>query len=250
MRRGRLHAPNLHRIVAGDDRVFTRKEEAPQLDTCISLVIDCSGSMSGQRLKLATETAFAIASVLERINVPFECLGFTCNSGDPITRDKDYNRELVEADRIAPIARHHPIIMPKFKLFEERFITPVQKRFGAIFNQGGNTHNLGFSMSSTPEGCGIEFAARRLLKRKEKRKIMLVMTDGEPGGPLMNHTLYGIYRKQSEDMVKAVAAAGVDIVGVGIMHSGPKRYYPNAIQVDNIEEMPRELLRVLKSLIV
>jgi cobalamin biosynthesis protein CobT len=250
-RSGRLHAPNLHRILSGDDRVFTRREEAPTLDTAISLVIDNSGSMMGERLKLAAETAYAIGSVLHRLGVTFECLGFTDATQDPRCQTPGYLKEVAEAHAIAPITRSTPIIMPKFKLFEERWLQPVQRRFAYVFNHGGGYGPNGQGVvpfGSTPEGCGVEFAARRLLARKEKRKIMIVMTDGEPGGQVYNYQYGGTrpYVKQAADMVKSVSAAGIDLIGIGIQHAGPKRYYPDSMVIKDLSEMPSQLMALLK----
>lgn len=252
-RSGRLHAPNLHRIMSGDDRVFYRREEAETLDTAISLVIDCSGSMNGTRMKLATETAYAIGSVLSKLGVAFECLGFTDNYADPRVRDRNYIAEVRRADAIAKITRAVPIIMPRFKTFEDRWTQPVQRRFAHVFNTDGYSENCGFEMGSTPEGCGMEFAARRLLCRKEKRKIMIVMTDGEPGGHVFNpqtNSDYYAYKRQSVDMVKAIEAAGVDLVGVGIQHDGPTNYYTNSMVISQLEDMPKKLLSLLKKFIL
>jgi cobalamin biosynthesis protein CobT len=247
-RSGRLHAPNLHRILSGDDRVFTRREEAPTLDTAISLVLDCSGSMMGGRMKLAAETAYAIGSVLNRLGVSFECLGYTDRTNDPRCRTPQYQREVAEAHAIAPITRSTPIIMPRFKTFEERWLQPVQRRFAHVYNHDGGYTNNGavVPFGSTPEGCGVEFAARRLLARKEKRKIMIVMTDGEPGGQQYSWGGGRPYVKQAAEMVKSVSAAGIDLVGIGIQHAGPKRYYPNSMVISDLSEMPKQLMDLLK----
>lgn len=252
MRRGRLHGPNLHRIISGDDRVFTRREEAQSLDTAISLVIDCSGSMAGDRMKLATETAYALGSVLSRLGIQFECLGFTDNWSDPRVNNKAYKQEAKRADGIAKIIRAVPLTMPKFKTFEERWTQPVQRRFAAVHNGHGG-YGCGIPFGATPEGCGMEFAARRLLRRKEARKIMIVMTDGEPGGHVFEPTSsndHWAYKRQSVDMVKAVEAAGIDLVGIGIQHNGPAGYYTNHMCIQAIEEMPKQLLALLKKFIV
>lgn len=253
MRSGRLHAPNLHRIMAGDDRVFTRRQEAESLDTAISLLIDCSGSMNGARTVLAVETAYALGSVLAKLGIAFECLGFTDNTQDPRTRDREYLRQVEEADAVAKIIRATPIVMPRFKTFDERWTIPVQLRFGHVHNTGGHSDNCGYKMGSTPEGCGLEFAARRLLARKEKRKILISMTDGKPGGHVYsprNSDDWYAYQRQSERVVKAIEAAGVDLVGVGIQHNGPAKYYSNAMCINQIEEMPKQLLALLKKFIV
>lgn len=245
-RSGRLHASSLHRVMTGDDRVFYRRENAPALDTAITLLMDNSGSMAGQRLKLATETAYAIATVLNKLGVAFECIGFTDNYSDARVRDKAYMKEVIAADAIAPIARHVPLTMPKFKTFEERWTGPVQQRFAHVFNKHGG-HDAGIAMGSTPEGCGIEFAARRLLRRPEKRKLMLCMTDGEPGGHVFSNNVgYTIYRDQSARVVQSVAASGIDLVGVGIQHNGPADYYPHSIVINKLDDMPVQLLTILK----
>lgn len=250
-RSGRLHAPNLHRIMAGDDRVFFRREEAAELDTAISLVIDCSGSMGGQRIQLAAETAYAIGSVLNRLGVQFECLGFTCASGDPRTNSKAYAKEIAEADAIARIIRDQPIAMPKFKAFDERWTQPIQRRFAHVYNTAS-----GIAMNSTPEGCGIEFAARRLLQRPEKRKLMIVMTDGEACGPIYwgargyQASDHAAYMNQSRKVIKSVQASGIDIVGVGIQHAGVKKNYPRHLVIKSLEDMPAQLMAVLKEFMI
>lgn len=253
MRSGRLHAPNLHRIMAGDDRVFTRRQEAESLDTAISLLIDCSGSMSGHRTVLAAETAYAIGSVLAKLGIAFECLGFTDRWNDPRVANREYLKQVEEADEVAKIIRAVPIVMPKFKTFEERWTIPIQKRFAHVHNMDGYSDQCGYHMGSTPEGCGLEFAARRLLARKEKRKILISMTDGEPGGHVYNPrglADHYAYQNQSIAMVKSIEAAGIDLVGVGIQHNGPAGYYTNSMCINAVEEMPKQLLALLKRFIV
>jgi len=252
MRSGRLHSPNLHRIIAGDDRVFTRRQEAASLDTAISLVIDCSGSMSGGRLKLATESAYALGCVLNRLGIQFECLGFTDDHHNPNTQGSAYYKEVEKADQVAKIIRAIPLIMPKFKTFEERWTQPVQRRFAHVYNKRGG-YDSGIDMGTTPEGCGVEFAARRLLARKEARKIMIVMTDGEPGGDIFRPRStddHWAYKRQSEEVVKAVEAAGIDLIGIGIQHAGPQRYYTNSMVISDLDEMPSQLMGLLKKFVL
>ncbi|SFJ49996.1 Cobalamin biosynthesis protein CobT VWA domain-containing protein [Sphingomonas sp. NFR04] len=253
MRSGRLHGPNLHRIMANDDRVFTRRQEAESLDTALSLLIDCSGSMNGARTVLATEASYALGSVLAKLGIAFECLGFTDKTEDPRVREHGYLQEVRAADEVAKIHRMFPIVMPKFKAFEERWTIPVMRRFGHVHNSRGQTGACGYNMGYTPEGCGLEFAARRLLQRKERRKILICMTDGEPGSLVFEARSaedYGAYARQSRQVVKAIEASGIDLVGVGIQHAGPTAYYSNAIVINDVNEMPRQLLALLKRFIV
>lgn len=256
MRSGRLHGPNLHRIIAGDDRLFSRREEAQSLDTAITLLIDASGSMSQERYALANQSAYALASVLGKIGIQFECLAFADNNNHP-----EYPNILQEAiaegqknphDRTA--YRVSPLRMPVFKSFNETWRGNVQRRFAWVHNKGGSEPARGCDWGFTPEGDANEFAARRLLKRPEQRKILITMTDGQPGtsavGSGKQSTFGPACKNFSRDMVKRIEAAGVDVIGVGIQHNGPASYYSNSIVVNELSELPVKILGTLKKLII
>jgi cobalamin biosynthesis protein CobT len=249
-RSGRLHAPSLHRIRLGDDRVFSRKEESPSLNTAITLLIDCSGSMSGGSLRLATETAYALATVLNKLGIAFEAIGFADGWAEGSATQEEVRQwqdEAFEASKQHPIGRMQPLMVPRFKAFEDRWTIPVQQRFAAVFDDEYNVQ-----MGSTPEGCGLEFAAKRLLQRPEDRKILMCMTDGEP--MCFGYNQSGAKEKSdyahSRDMVKSIEMAGIDLVGIGIDHDGPTRYYPRSLVIHNVDEMPKLLMGVLKQFIL
>jgi len=253
MRRGRLHGPNLHRILSGDDRLFSRREEAQSLDTAITMNLDCSGSMGGSRLKLAAETAYALGTVLNKLGISFECIGYTTARDEwhsPETKTPEYMHEVAESNKIRPVHRYQPIMMPMFKGFDERWSPGVQRRFAYIHNTGGMRPAPNIGLGGTPEGCGNEFAARRLLQRKEARKIMITMTDGEPYDHCFNNKTGSESQKHASQMVQKITASGIDLVGIGIQHYGPASYYPHAIIINNVGEMPAQLLGLLKKFLV
>lgn len=253
LRRGKLHGANLHRILAGDDRVFFRRQEAPALDTAVTLLLDCSGSMGGPRLKLAVETAYALAAVFNRLGIAFECLGFTtANSTHPDYAEwnsKTYRAELDEAAQTATIHRHQPIAIPGFKTFDERWSPEVQRRFAYSFNSGG-CYIAGVDMQGTPESCSNEFAARRLLQRKEQRKIMITMTDGEPTANPYNSYDPTLARRRSAQVTRMIESSGIDLIGIGIQHSAPTAYYKNSMVINDLSEMPTKLLALFKELLL
>jgi hypothetical protein len=51
-------------------------------------------------------------------------------------------------------------------------------------------------------------------------------------------------------MVRSIEAAGIDLVGIGIQHNGPTGYYSNSMVIQNVGEMPKLLMGVLKRFIV
>lgn len=254
LRRGRIHSSSLHRILAGDDRVFFRREEAPALDTAVMLLIDCSGSMYGPRLKLATETGYALGNVFNRLGISFECLGFTTahrtHPDSAIWSGKQYQEELEEASRSATIHRYEPIAIAGFKKFDERWTPEVQRRLAHTYNNNGGGI-AGFEMGGTPESCSNEFAARRLLQRKEQRKIMITMTDGEPTiCPYAANLGRYAARQRSAAVTKLIEGAGIDLIGIGIQHAAPQAYYANSMVINSLDEMPSQLLNLFKKLLV
>jgi cobalamin biosynthesis protein CobT len=265
-RRGKIHAANLHRILSGDGRVFSRKQEAPALDTAITLLIDCSGSMTGgyhqgakgkswsdTPMVLAVRAAYALGTVLARINVPFEVIGYTTGQR---AMDQAYLDEVQAAHEVSPVTRYTPLSYPAFKQFHEPFSLEIQRRFGALHDS-----QTAVSMGGTIEGCSVEFAARRLLAQPAKRKLMIVLSDGKPMGAVyqdkrkkdQGFSFGGSsvpYMKHAREMVQEVTAAGIDLVGVGIKYAEMKSYYPNALVIDNVAEMPAKLMGVLKRFLI
>lgn len=52
-------------VAMGDARLFAKHQQATLLDTAVVLAIDCSGSMSGDRIRLAGQAVYATACALE-----------------------------------------------------------------------------------------------------------------------------------------------------------------------------------------
>jgi len=238
-RSGRLHAPSLHRITTNDDRLFNRKQEHKSKDTAVTLLIDNSGSMGGAKMRTAMVAGYALSSTLERVNISSEVLGFT--TGDH--RGKGSRSAMQEMNQdiynhAAKGVRFHrtvPIVMPIYKEFDERINAEVKKRIAYAANaQRGMVTNV--------DGESLEYAAIRLLKRREKRKVMLVLSDGQPSGAA---NAAGHLKQTVEKLEKL----GIDLVGIGIMDTAVRRFYRNHIVLNRIEDLPTEVMKELKAIL-
>ena len=239
-RKGKLHAPSLYRVTQGDPRVFRQREEHVSKDTAVSLVVDNSGSMHGAKMKLAMISSFALSNVLDRVKITHEVIGFTTGTGAHVPaivrqaiQDEGYsmwNRTGVRYDRV------EPIVMPIYKDFEERMTPLVKQRMAyAMFAQKGLAGNI--------DGESIEYAAMRLMKRSEKRKVMLVLSDGEPaGGPLCQPHLRSVI-KDCEEKYK------IETIGIGIMSSAVSRFYPRHVVLRDLNELPGQIMKEIKRLL-
>lgn len=237
-RSGRLHTAGLHRLMAGDDRVFRRKFENASKDTAVGLLIDNSGSMGGgysrgsdSKFAVAMKAGYALAQTLDRVGITSECMGFTTT----------YLRTSIPSTPGVSYARIEPLYMPIFKKFSERFTPTVRKRFAsAIF---ANTVDL----RNNVDGECVAIAARRLLTRKEKRKVLLVLSDGQPS--CSSYNPFGL-REHLRRTVEDVTKMGVETIGIGIMDDSVKHYYPRHLVLHRVEDLPACVMGELRRILI
>jgi cobalamin biosynthesis protein CobT len=243
-RSGRLNSAGLHRLTAGDSRVFSRREEIRAKDTAVSLLSDCSGSMQGRPMATALSASYALASVLERCNIPSECMGFTTaqmwGQGSVMTEDRirQFNNDLQTETNKSNVAfsRVVPIYMPIFKDFNERLNADVKKRFA--YQRKHQPY-----MGGNIDGESLEYAAMRLARRKEKRKVIIVLSDGFPAGARNDDA-------HLKHMVERLTNMGYDLVGIGIESDAVARFYDNHIVLQSVDDLPRAVMGELKKILM
>lgn len=156
---------------------YQRQESFGQkLDTCITLLADKSGSMRGEKIAMAYIAAERLAYWLSTAGVQMEVLSYT---------DTDYR---------------------------------IYKEFSAPFKPNETKKIMGGlltgRMSSTPTKEATVWAHDRLLRGPAKRKIMMVLTDGEPDN---KGSLLRVHRWIE-------GSSPIELVGVGIMHDVSDSY--------------------------
>lgn len=237
---GKLHGPSLFRISQGDPRVFRQKEEHISKETAVTLLIDNSGSMHGQKMRLAMLSGYAFAATLDRVKIVHEILGFTTGhrANVPQAVRDAIAREFEGRSRWGTVYdRSEPIVMPIYKDFEERLSPLVKQRIAYAMNaQNGLAGNI--------DGESVEYAAMRLLKRKEKRKVLIVLSDGQPaGGRLCQPHLRSVIND-------CETKYGIETIGIGIMDSSVKRFYPKHVVLNDVEELPNQVMTEIKKLLL
>lgn len=237
-RSGRLHAASLYRLSVGDPRVFRKHEVHRSKDVAVSLVVDCSGSMNGPAIETAANAAFALSSTLERVGINHEVLGFTTINGYDGAGEAHMHIALAEQRRIGrEFSRVEPLYVPIFKGFNERLTPTVKHRFADCPHK--------YFLANNVDGECVEIAGQRLAACREERKVMMVLSDGEPYA-------VGNKRDQSNHLKRVVRNLndnGIETIGIGIMSSAVERYYDKYVVMEHLNELPTQIMRELRSIL-
>jgi cobaltochelatase CobT len=233
-RRGSVNPASLHRVALGTSKaVFRKLSEADSFDTAVSMFVDHSGSMWSEKMELAAHTAIIFGECLHDIKVPFEVCGFsTQQSSIAHTRFQG-----ASPDEQKLFTRWGDLWIGIYKGFDDHW--PTNRHRCVNMNRNGK--------DNTFDGEALRVAAKRLLLRPEKRKILFWLNDGWPQ-PNMSR-----FRQQHAtylaNMAKAVEKV-IEVFAVGIMSDSVKEYFSNWVQVNNLSDLPKvavtELDRLLR----
>jgi cobaltochelatase CobT len=234
-RSGKINSGALFRLKTGDDRVFKGQEITKTKNSVGSIVIDLSGSMGGSKIKTAIYSAFAISSALSRFNIPHEISGFTTRGNTKLynASQLDYQKTKIRYSRLDALD------LPIFKSFGER-LGIEQKRRLAMMAVGH------YEMNSNVDGESVLMAASRLKKRPEPGKFMIVLSDGRPACSGGTTELYAHLKQATRE----IESAGIKLVGIGIKSEAVREFYRNYAIVNDIEELPRILMKEIQRFIL
>lgn len=234
---GKLHAPSLYRLTTNDPRVFTQRMKAVAKDTVISLLIDNSGSMRGKKIKLAMLAGYALSETLERVKIKHDVIGFT--SHERTAEYKEMMKALYEHEQINPgvyFNRDIPIYMPIYKDFNERITANVRKRMACAMK--GN-----LDLIQNIDGESLLYEVDRISKQPEKRKIIIVISDGEPAGST------GAPQHLLEVTKSIEKAKQIELIGIGVLDDSVRDFYSNNIVINEIDELPDRVMTELRKIL-
>jgi cobalamin biosynthesis protein CobT len=195
VKHGDIDLTRLPSIAKGlSPNVYARKTEGTDLNTAVSIVIDLSGSM-GSSLKSVEKVLAALGEMFAKIGIPFEIFGTSTFS--PVSPNTAFTRW-------KGVQYHH------YKHFEENW-NAVKGRVTSLASMGNNI-----------DGEAVEYAAVSLMQRKETRKIVFSINDGEPCAGQGDDGVFAHHLKKTCDKVRG---AGVEVYAIGINTSNPATYY-------------------------
>ena len=203
--KGRLDPNLVHRIPLGSTKVFRAKGARDGLDVAVHLLLDASGSMDGH-IGLASTAVFSVCEALS--GVRGVNVAATAFPGGPPKRTSRRSNSGFDLSTVAPLLKHGQ---------------RTHRRFAV--KASGNT----------PLAQAIWYATKEMSFLRESRRIMLVMTDGEPDSV--------------EDALSAVKSAqnlGIELYGLGLGDGSVKIILPGRSEVlANLGDLPGKLFKLL-----
>ena len=235
---GLLDSSKLPRIIIDpyNSLSFKKEKDLEFKDTVVTLLIDNSGSMRGRPITIAALCADILSRTLERCSVKVEILGFTTKNWKGGNSREEWNKrgKRKNPGRLNDL-RH--IIYKSADIHWRQ----SKKNLGLMLKEGLLKENI--------DGEAITWAFNRLKKRKEERKILMVISDGAPvDDSTLSANSGDFLEKHLKKIVKFIEnKSDVEILAIGIGHD-VSRYYQKAIKITDIQELGDVMIGQLSGL--
>lgn len=207
-----------HSLTRYDKKFFSTTrlpEDIP--DMAVMLLIDESGSMSGERIEIARDTAIILYNFCRECNIPISIVGHT-------------------ADHVSDV-----------DLISYAEFDSVDKK--------DNLRLMGISAkSNNRDGYALRYAAEKLDRRREDMKLLFVISDGYPAAHCYGHAqgkadvqnVVQTYRKKGMNII--TAGIGSDRHNVETIYNAglSKRRSATYLDISNMDNLPKTFVKIVK----
>ena len=236
---GLLEPSRLPVFIASDGgaRPFKQEFESPFPSTVVTLLIDHSGSMAGRPMQIAALTVEMFARVLERCGVRCEVLGFTTRDWDGGLPARQWADDGYPPEPGRLNALEHIVIKAADVPWRR-----ARRGLGLFLRDEMLKENI--------DGEALSWAHQRLLARPERRRILIVVSDGTPmdeatsaanGFDYLDGHLAAVVRHIE-------TRSPVRLAAIGIGHD-VSQFYANATRISKVDELGPALTTRLLSLL-
>lgn len=196
-----FNSSKLSRVMSGDFRIFKERIDKQHPDTAVHILTDLSSSMENC-YEVAQQASLALALALEAIPGVVPALTYFGND------------------------EHNPI--------------HVAVRFGSSVMSQLNTI-AAKPTGNTPMAEAIWYAAFRLSTCRQKRKIIIVITDGKP-----NHRS----EKKTHTAIDLCINANIEMIGIGIGVESVADYFENHIVINDVSDLQNTLFTLMQNKLI
>ncbi len=237
---GLLDTSKLPRVIIDpyNSLSFKKEKDIEFKDTLVTILIDNSGSMRGKPISVAAICADILARTLERCSVKVEILGFTTKHWKGgSSREKWMKNDKPNLPGRLNDLRH---------IIYKSADTPwrqAKNNMGLMLKEGLLKENI--------DGEALKWAYNKMNKRKEERKILMVISDG---APVDDSTLSSNSSDYLETNLKNIVKwienkTSIELLAIGIGHD-VTRYYNQAIKITDVQDLGDVMINQLTDLFV
>jgi len=235
---GLLDSSKLPRIIIDpyNSLSFKKEKDLDFKDTVVTLLIDNSGSMRGRPITIAAICADILSRTLERCSVKVEILGFTTKNWKG-----GQSRELWNKNSKPKMPGRLNDLKHIIYKGADTHWRQAKNNLGLMLKEGLLKENI--------DGEAISWAYNRIKKRKEERKILMVISDGAPVDDSTLSVNSGDFlEKHLKKMVKFIEnKTEIEVLAIGIGHD-VSRYYNKAIKITDVNELGDVMISQLSAL--
>ncbi len=224
---GMLDTARLTRVVIDPLYALSFKQErdATFRDTIVTLLLDNSGSMRGRPIMVAACCADILARTLERCGVKTEILGFTTKAW----KGGQAREAWLAAGKPANPGRLNDLRHIVYKSADAPW-RRAKRSLALMMREGLLKENI--------DGEALAWAHRRLQARPERRRILMMISDGAPVDDSTLSVNTGNYLEMHLRQVieEIETRSPVELLAIGIGHD-VTRYYRRAVTITDPAEL-------------
>ncbi len=235
---GLLDTAKLPRIIIDplNSLSFKKEKDTEFKDTLVTILIDNSGSMRGKPISVAAICADILSRTLERCLVKVEILGFTTKHW----KGGSSREKWMKNDKPTFPGRLNDLRHIVYKSAD----TPwrlSKKNIGLMLKEGLLKENI--------DGEALMWAYSKMQKRKEERKILMVISDGAPvDDSTLSSNSSDYLETNLKNIVKWIEKkSNIEFLAIGIGHD-VTRYYSKAVKITDVQDLGDVMINQLTDL--
>ena len=237
---GLLDTSKLTRVIMDpfNSLSFKKEKEIEFKDTLVTILIDNSGSMRGKPISVAAICADILSRTLERCMVKVEILGFTTKHW----KGGSSREKWMKNDKPTFPGRLNDLRHIIYKSADTQW-RQAKNNMGLMLKEGLLKENI--------DGEALKWAFNKMNRRKEDRKILMVISDGAPVDDSTLSTNTSDYLESNlKRTVKWIEnKSNIELLAIGIGHD-VTRYYKKAVKITDVQDLGDVMINQLTDLFV
>ncbi len=237
---GLLDTSKLPRIIMDpfNSLSFKKEKDIEFKDTLVTILIDNSGSMRGKPISVAAICADILSRTLERCMVKVEILGFTTKHW----KGGSSREKWMKNDKPSLPGRLNDLRHIVYKSADTQW-RQAKNNMGLMLKEGLLKENI--------DGEALKWAFNKMNKRKEDRKILMVISDGAPvdDSTLSTNTSDYLETNLKKTVKWIESKSNIELLAIGIGHD-VTRYYNKAVKITDVQDLGDVMINQLTDLFV